>query len=337
MILADEYDSKGWFSLARRSNKLVTEVREEQKTPVVEVQCEDFETCLHMFLRDARIRNLSEHTMKYYRNELTALRGILEAQNVSTRPDKITLQVIRENVILYMMDTLGRKETSINTRLRAIRAFFNFLYKEGMIAENPAADLKLVKAKKEVVETFSREQVRDILRQPNQETFTGFRDYTILLLLLETGIRARELTEISVKDIRWEDSQIRINGKGYKERLVPIQSTVKRQLRKYISIRGEIPNDALFVTIDNTPITIRQLQNRISKYGRMANIKNVRCSPHTFRHTFAKMSVQNGADVFTLQKVLGHTSLEMVRNYVNLFSSDVMDAHKRFSPIEKLF
>jgi integrase/recombinase XerD len=322
--------------LARRSNKL-TETPTEQ-APKITVECEDFEICLSAFLRDGRIRNLSPHTLKYYRNELIALQSILEAQTIPTRPDKITLEVLRQNVILYMMETLGRKETSINTRLRAVRAFFNFLYKEGMLETNPAAELKLIKAKKEVVETFTREQVRDILQQVDRASFTGLRDYTILLLLLETGIRAREISEIALKDIRWEDGQVRINGKGYKERLVPIQSTMRVQLRKYIQIRGDdVPNEALFVTIDNKPITIRQLQNRISKYGRMANIKNVRCSPHTFRHTFAKMSVQNGADVFTLQKVLGHTSLEMVRNYVNLFSSDVVNAHKRFSPLEKLF
>lgn len=323
--------------MARRSNVLVPPGAGKEKTPTIKVECEDFETCLTAFLRDARIRNLSTHTLKYYRNELTALRGILEAQDLPTRPDKVTLDILRENVILYMMETQRRKETSINTRLRAVRAFFNYLTNEGMLDENPLANLKLVKAKKEVVETFSREQIRDLLRQPDQATFTGFRDYTILLLLLETGIRARELVEITLADIRWEDNQIRVNGKGYKERLVPIQGTMRKQLRKYISVRGDAETQSLFVTIDNTPITVRQLQNRITKYGRMANIRNVRCSPHTFRHTFAKMSVQNGADVFALQKILGHTSLEMVRNYVNLFSSDVMDAHKRFSPLEKLF
>jgi integrase/recombinase XerD len=322
--------------LARRSNKL-TELPTESP-PKITIECEDFEVCLTAFLRDCKIRNLSAHTLKYYRNELIALQGILEAQNLSTRPDRVTIEVIRQNVILYMMETQGRKETTINTRLRAIRAFFNYLYNEGMLENNPAAELKLIKAKKEVVETFTREQVRDLLNVVDRASFTGLRDYTIILLLLETGIRAREVSEISIKDIRWEDGQIRINGKGYKERLVPMQATMRLQLKKYIKIRGDdVPNEALFVTIDNKPITIRQLQNRISKYGRMANIKNVRCSPHTFRHTFAKMSVQNGADVFTLQKVLGHTSLEMVRNYVNLFSTDVVSAHKRFSPLEKLF
>ncbi|MED1148909.1 tyrosine-type recombinase/integrase [Bacillus paralicheniformis] len=319
--------------MARRSNKLIT----DQASDKPEIELTDFETAFNSFIRECKLKNLSKHTVKYYRDELLAFRTMLERQGISTKPGDITLKIIKENVIVYMMETLNRKETSINTRLRAIRAFFNFLEKDRQIYENPVRELSLLKQKKEVVETFSRDQLKDLLRQPDLGTFTGFRDYTIMLLLIETGVRVRELTDICVKDIRWEDSQIRIDGKGYKERLVPIQATMKRQLRKYIQIRGDVPNEALFVTIDNTPLTIRQVQNRLRKYGRKANIKNVRCSPHTFRHTFAKMSVQNGADVFALQAVLGHTSLDMVRNYVNLFSSDVMDAHKKFSPVEKLF
>ncbi|GIN27937.1 recombinase XerD [Bacillus licheniformis] len=319
--------------MARRSNKLIT----DQATDKPEIELTDFETAFNSFIRECKLKNLSKHTVKYYRDELLAFRTMLERQGISTKPGDMTLKIIKENVIVYMMETLNRKETSINTRLRAIRAFFNFLEKDRQIYENPVRELSLLKQKKEVVETFSRDQLKDLLRQPDLGTFTGFRDYTIMLLLIETGVRVRELTDICVKDIRWEDSQIRIDGKGYKERLVPIQATMKRQLRKYVQIRGDVPNEALFVTIDNTPLTIRQVQNRLRKYGRKANIKNVRCSPHTFRHTFAKMSVQNGADVFALQAVLGHTSLDMVRNYVNLFSSDVMDAHKKFSPVEKLF
>ena len=320
--------------MSRRSNIISTETSANLTVAIEEVA--DFDSALHAFLRDCKIRNLSEHTLKYYRNELTTTRDMLERQDVTTKPAKITLKLLQENVILHMMEN-GAKETSINTRLRAVRAFFNWLEKERMISANPARELSLIKAKKEVIETFTRDQIRDLLRQPDQNTFTGFRDYTIILVMLETGVRARELCGMRVADVRWEDSQIRVDGKGYKERLVPIQATVKRQLRKYLAVRGDVSSDGLFVTVDNKPITIRQLQNRIAKYGRMANIKGVRCSPHTVRHTFAKMAVQNGADVFALQAVLGHTSLEMVRNYVNLFSSDVFDSHKRFSPVEKLF
>ena len=111
---------------------------------------------------------------------------------------------------------------------------------------------------------------------------------------------------------------------------------MKKELRKYLQVRGKLEHDYLFVNIDNNPIATRAVQERIKKYGRMAGISNVRCSPHIFRHTFAKMSVQNGTDLFSLQSVLGHTTLDMVRHYVNLFSKDVYENHRKFSPLEKL-
>jgi integrase/recombinase XerD len=324
-------------SRKRRTNVVNTEALAENaaQKPIVDF-IEDFESALYSFLRDCKVRNLSEHTVKYYRNELTGFMRILEQQDVSTVPSKITANQIKENVILYMMEELGRSEVTINAKLRAVRAFFNFLHKEGIIADNPVDNVSLIKQKKTVIETFSRDQLHAILRQPDQSTFTGFRDYTILLLLIETGIRARELCAITTNDINWQDNLVKVDGKGYKERQVPMQTQMKRQLRKYLQVRGRLDTPNLFVTIDDTPLTQRQLQNRIAKYGRKANIKGVRCSPHTFRHTFAKMSVQNGADVFSLQAVLGHTSLEMVRNYVNLFSSDVYEKHRKFSPLERL-
>lgn len=319
----------------RRSNRL-TEADHETPHAINEEILDDFDLAVHVFLRNCKIRNLSEQTLIYYRSQLTQFRNMLEKQRIATDPNRITAKIIKENVILKLMED-GKKETTINTKLRAIRAFFNFLHKERYIVNNPADDFTLIKQKRTVIETFTREQVQALLRQPDQMTFTGVRDYTMLLLLFETGVRVKELLGIRVEDIRWEDKMIRIRDpKGYKERLVPFQSTVRNQLRKYLSIRGEIDKEILFVNIDNRALTIRTFQERMKQYGRQAGLKNVRCSPHTARHTFAKMSVQNGANVFELQKILGHTSLDMVRNYVNYFSTDVAKAHRKFSPIEKL-
>ncbi|MCT4572242.1 tyrosine-type recombinase/integrase, partial [Bacillus thuringiensis] len=97
-----------------------------------------------------------------------------------------------------------------------------------------------------------------------------------------------------------------------------------------------VEEDALFVTVDNSRLSKRALQNRLQKYGEMSGIKDVRCSPHTFRHTFAKLSVQQGANIFELQAILGHTSMEIVKTYVNLFGNDVREAHKKFSPLKVL-
>lgn len=295
-----------------------------------------FEEALHLFLRDGKIRNLSEATLRYYKNELSNFRKILESQKVTTDPAAISKEIIKENVIFYMMEN-GRKEATINASLRTIRALFNFLEKESYLLANPTEGLSLIKQKKTIVETFTKDQLRLLLRQTDLSTFTGIRDYTLMLFLLETGVRVKELVNIQVNDIKWQDNVVRIGEpKGLKERHVPFQATMKKELRKYIQVRGKIDNDFLFVNIDNKPMATRAVQERIKKYGRMAGINNVRCSLHTFRHTFAKMSVQNGADLFSLQSVLGHTTLDMVRHYVNLFSKDVYENHKKFSPLEKL-
>lgn len=318
--------------MKRRSNKIPSNIIENTSNNI-----DSFEIAFQIFLRDCKLRNLSEHTIQYYRNEISKFVKHLESVGISTSPSSITADIIKDHVILRMMEE-GRKETTINANLRAIRALFNFLESECLIVKNPVKKLKLVKQKKTVIQTFSREEIRLLFDKPNKSTFTGLRDYTIMMFLLETGVRVKELCGIRIKDVNFQDGIVTIReAKGFKERNVPIQRIMKKQLALYLQIRGQLEHDFLFANIDNNPIQIRAVQQFIANYGRIAGIKNVRCSPHTFRHTFAKMSVQNGADVFTLQTVLGHTSMDMVRNYVNMFSNELRDNHRKFSPIEKLF
>ncbi|MFD0588680.1 tyrosine-type recombinase/integrase [Paenibacillus sp. GCM10027627] len=319
--------------MARRNNRLTPAELSPGHKPLYVV--DDFESAMHLFLRDCKIRNISAHTITFYRTELIKFMRLLESQDIPTAPEKITSEIIKENIILRMME-LGRKETTINCTLRAVRTLFNFLVKESYILRSPMRDMTLVKQKRTIIQTFSRDQMRALLRQPDPYTFVGVRDATFLMLLIETGVRVRELVDIKLSDIMWQDGVIKIDGKGYKQRHVPIQITMKKQLQKYVKLRGELDHEALFVNVDNKPLKIRTVQEQMQAYGRAAGITGVRCSPHTARHTFAKMSVQNGADVFALQSVLGHASLEMVRTYVNLFSHEVTAQHRKFSPLEGL-
>ncbi|WDL92791.1 tyrosine-type recombinase/integrase [Bacillus sp. HNR-4] len=325
--------------MARRSNVLddgeLAIMRRKTKSYV-----ETFEDAVNLFLKDCDIRNLRPYTMRYYRNELATFFNLLTEQDIDVtqlKPYNVTEEHIKENVILYMRKYKGTKVISINTRLRALRAFFNFLYKNKHIPNNPMENISLLKDRKSIIPTFTKQQLNHLFRQPDLKSFTGVRDYTIMMLLLETGIRINELVGISLADIRWEDNFVCIrNAKTYRERLVPIQREMKQQMKKYIAIRGYIETDALFVTIDGTALTKRGIQQRIAIYGEKAQIKNVRCSPHTFRHTFAKLSVQQGANIFELQAILGHTSMEIVKTYVNLFGTDVQESHKKFSPLKVL-
>lgn len=323
--------------MARRKNVLsdaeLSIIRKSKKSYV-----ETFKEAVDLFVRDCDLRNLRPYTIKYYCNEINAFLNLLSEQGIDTnllKPYNVTKEHIEENVILYMRNYKGLKIVSINTRLRALRALFNFLHKHKHISKNPMENTKLLKDRKRIIPTFTKEQLNKLLRQPDLKTFVGVRDYTIMLLFLETGIRVNELVGLSLADIRWEDNLIVIrNAKSYRERLVPIQKEMKHQLKKYIAIRGYVETDSLFVTIDETPLTRRAIQQRIERYGVSAKIKGVRCSCHTFRHTFAKLSVQQGANIFELQTILGHTSMEVVKTYVNLFGTDVRDSHQKFSPLK---
>ncbi|RSL28889.1 recombinase XerD [Salibacterium salarium] len=319
--------------MARRKNVINEDSLEEKAV----VDAEDFETSTHAFLRDCKIRNLSEESVKFYDKELRGVLRLLEAADADTHPQKIDAESIRNNIILAMMES-GAKEGAINARLRGLRTFLNYLVREGILDHSPMKKVGLIRQKKTIIEAFSRQQLRLLFAAADDGTFTGFRDKTAMMLLFETGLRSNEMVNVKVSDIKWEHNVIDVHHpKNYRERTVPFQTTMKRQLRKYVALRGKLENDFLFVTIDNTPLTKRQLQNRINHYGVKAGIKDVRTSPHTFRHSFAKYSVLNGADMFTLQKILGHSSLEMVRVYVELFSPEIMENHRKFSPIEKLF
>lgn len=295
----------------------------------------DFTDNMEAFLRSIKSRNRSADTVGFYRQNLTRFRDILEKQGISTQVDRITSDIIEGYFIAYSLDELENSYNTVAIRLRALRAFYNWLVSRGTVERNPL-DSIVIGTSRNRVETYTREQINDILRQPDLETFVGFRDYTMMVLFLETGVRLREITDIEVDDVKFTDSQIVIWGKNRTYRRVPIQKRTQTVLKRYLKARGASPVPYLFITQDDAKMSRRIVQERIRKYGRMAGITNVRNSPHTFRHTFAKMSVQNGANIFELQKILGHKTLDMVRVYVNLFSRDVAKAHAKFSPVENL-
>ena len=149
-----------------------------------------------------------------------------------------------------------------------------------------------------------------------------------------------ELTNLEIKDIDFGQSCMLISGKGRRERTVPFGIQVRRTLWRYA--RDYQPQPAspkkkhFFLSEGGFPLRPRSVQSLIMRTGRKANITGVRCSPHTLRHTFAKMYLLEGGDIFSLQKILGHSSLEMVKAYLNLASSDVAQQHRRFSPIDNM-
>lgn len=317
----------------RRPNTITAVVYADQSSSLSE-EAIDFDAAIRTFKRRCVVRNLTEDTLRYYDDMLLILVDCLAREDIN-RPIDVTRKHL-EDAIIKRKTERKLTDSTLNTNIRGWRAFFNFLHDEGYIPENPAEGFKTIKAEKRVIETFTKPQLKALFNAPDRNTFTGYRDYVMMLTLFETGIRVAELEGAQIAGINWKDRLLKVYGKGRKERLVPFQDTLYRQLREYVSIRGLLDHDSLFVNIDNRPLKKRRIQEIISEYGEQANITGVRVSPHTFRHTFARNYIMNGGDVFSLQKILGHTSLEIVRTYVNLWGTDIVKQHRKFSPLERL-
>ncbi|MFC4767198.1 tyrosine-type recombinase/integrase [Effusibacillus consociatus] len=317
----------------RRKNTLTTSKTANSILPQKEIKLEEV---VKSFVLDCRARNLSSRTIQFYQEVIGCLQKTFQEQGLKFDVTTVTQKDLKHHFIGYMLEK-GIASNTVNGRIKGCKAFFKFLFQERFISDNLADQLELIKAEKKMIQTFTKEQVIQLLNLPNRDTFTGLRDYTIMLILLETGMRLSELVALTVSDVNLKEFEIRIlSGKGRKARRVPIQKTCTQVLKRYLLERGDVETDALFINIDNGPLHLRTIQDMISSYGKAAQITGVRVSPHTFRHTMAKFYILNGGDVFTLQQILGHTTLDMVRYYVELFSSDIKKQHQKYSPVENM-
>lgn len=206
--------------------------------------------------------------------------------------------------------------------MRSIRAFWSWPLREGIVDQSPFNVVKVPKAPVNLMPTFSNSQIRAFLDAIDTRTPEGFRDYAVILTLLDTGVRVSELTGLRMRDTRLDEGTLRVLGKGNKERLVPVGRGLKRLLWRYISgLRPQpalVGLDLVFLTVDGRPLTKNRVEAMIKKYGARAGLEGVRCSPHTLRHTAAVSFLRNGGGAFSLQQMLGHSSLEMTRHYCEL-------------------
>jgi site-specific recombinase XerD len=229
---------------------------------------------------------------------------------------------------------------TVNCYLRSIRAFWSWLVSEGIAETNPFTKVKIPKPPRKIIPTFSNHQLQTLINVINTSTPEGYRDMAVILVLLDTGLRVSELTSLTLTDVRLAEGVLKVSGKGRKERLIPIGKASQRVLWNYVTrYRPEPANprcDLVFLTKDGWQLTKNRVQKMIDRYGKKASIKGVRCSPHTLRHTGAIMFLRNGGDVFTLQRLLGHASLEMTRHYCELADVDLKRAHSIASPVDNL-
>jgi len=279
-------------------------------------------------------QNLSSGTCSWYDMTVRCWHRFLEAQDV-TKAKEVTPTVIRA----YLEDMRNRKLASgyMCRTYGGLRCFFGFLARERLIPQNPFELVEKPRMEKKLIRPLSMDQVRALLAGLDQKLFPNHTVWTVMVLILDTGLRISEVIGLGNDQIDFQAGVLRVMGKGGKERQVPFGTTSKQALVNYMARRGEVPDQGLFfVNRYGGKLCRIWVQQTLRFLGRRIGIKGVRVSPHTLRHTFAINYVKNGGDAFSLQRILGHSSLDMVKIYVSLADQDVATMYRKFSPMDRL-
>jgi integrase/recombinase XerD len=290
-----------------------------------------FDETVTEFLDYCMIKGLSEWTIKYYTKELKQVRKSLVESNADLTDIKTLTTEHFEQFVVNQV-TIGRHRNTINSRIRAAKTFFNYCVRKKFIKANPVNAIERLKVRHIVGATFTKGQVNRLLKAPDITKFTGVRDYAIMLTFYHTGIRLSELAAIRLQDVIISEKSLNVqrakNGYG---RRIPLTKHLSNVLNAYMKVRGHVDKtDVLFISENDTPLNIRQIQYHLSKYGVVTGVSDeVQVSPHTFRRTFAKNKIQAGVDIFTVQALMGHSDLGILKKYVEIYSTDLDNAIER--------
>jgi site-specific recombinase XerD len=303
---------------------------------IVSLKPEDltWERVFRLFSLRCRSLNLSPSTQALYAVRLKLWRAWLE-QHGDPAPAEVRPDAIR--AYLDAMRAGGWRDETLDSAFRILRTLFSWLEREGLLLINPMTKVERPRREKRLVRPFSLEQLRAFLGSIDTRTGVGARNFALCVLLADTGLRISEALDLRCLDLDFGEGIARVMGKGRRERVIPLGQTTRRALLNWLKIRGEIPGmELLFCNRFGQPMKKRAVCDAFAIIGRRAGIAGVRCSPHTLRHTFAVTYLRNGGDPLTLQKILGHATLEMTRRYAELADSDAIARHRTASPLDRL-
>jgi site-specific recombinase XerD len=228
---------------------------------------------------------------------------------------------------------------SLAGRVRTLKAFGTWVASEYELEPHPLRGLKVPKVPDVLVRSLRDADILQLIAAIHRHSHFPDRDLAVVLLMLDTGLRVSETASVMVRDVDLEAGRCRVMGKGSKERVVPIGRNARRAIRRYLVVGRRLGQlDApLFERRGGGPLSVVGLQHLIQRVVARSSL-SVRCSPHVLRHTFARSFLANGGDVFSLQRILGHSpnSLAVTRRYVQLLDDDLRETHRRASPVDNL-
>ncbi|MGD9110096.1 MAG: tyrosine recombinase XerC [Phycisphaerales bacterium] len=308
-------------------------------------------------------KHFSEHTAKCYGADLTQFGEFLTSKQstdggdalghaghvdtavaVQAKPklDQILLNIDVNTVRAYLalLNEQQYSKSTIARKLATLRSFYKFLVKRGMITSNPVTAVRTPKQEKKLPKFLEYEQVKRLLDTPPINNWLGARDRAILEVLYSTGIRVSELVGLNMDDIDFLGEVVHVRGKGKKERITPISSTALQVIQHYLEFRNKRaqnnPNfdpKVLFVNKHGKRLSTRSVRRKMDKYLKMAGL-DPSISPHTLRHSFATHMLNNGADLRSVQELLGHQSLSTTQIYTHLTTKKLKDVYEAAHPRE---
>ena len=282
-------------------------------------------------------KGFSEHTLRAYHKDLLQFDNFLKAEKRSSLGSVNHLLLRR---FLAVLRSKNYSKTTIARKLASIRSFFKFLIREGELVANPFEMLRTPKQDNKLPHFLSITEVDILLKTPDSSTVMGLRDMAIMETLYSTGIRVSELVGLDEGSIDFIAGMIKVQGKGKKERLVPIGSPATKAINKYIDSKSMSKkkeeksvsrSEPLFLNKYGGRLTARSVARSLDKYLKVSGI-NLLTSPHTFRHSFATHLLDKGADLRSVQEMLGHSSLSTTQVYTHITTERLKNVYDKAHP-----
>ncbi len=278
-------------------------------------------------------KGLARNTLESYRRDLQKFFKYIKKKKINF-PAEIDRKLIT-GYLLNLKDE-GRAPSTISRNVASIRSFFNFLVQEDLLEDNPAQLVKAPRIDKKLPRVLTTKEVDRLLCQPRGDSQVGLRDKAMLELLYASGIRVSELVSLNVADFSPEVGYLRCRGKGMKERIVPIGSVAVNFVREYLhNCRQKMlkrnEEKALFLNHHGRRLTRQGFWKILKKYARQSNI-NGEITPHTLRHSFATHLIENGADLRSVQEMLGHSDISTTQIYTQITRRKIREVYDKTHP-----
>ena len=283
-----------------------------------------------LFMAHCVARNLSAETMKTYGHYID---HFTEDVGADTLLSDITASTVEQHAV-WLRNRGGNNDVSVATNIRTVRVVLYYLMKSGYMR---TFRIQLPKYVKDIKETYTEAELRTLLKKPDVRecSFTTYKTWVMINYLLATGNRLTTMINVRIKDLDFSSGMITLHvTKNKKAQIIPMSHALTDILAEYLQIRGGEPEDYLFCNAYGEQANKKCVQDSIALYNKKRGVE--KHSVHLFRHTFAKLWVMNGGDVFRLQKILGHADISTTRQYVNLYATEIQQDYERFSPLDNL-